>query len=161
MVVKGLIILQSNSYFSKELTTTFKGQEQMHKMLKNLNLTSILHLSFFSSHTVRLTVLALASNQWNQIFADNTQPYSSSCPLALPCLCLVSFSSYLADDGELRSVDVVTINPQREHCSQSHHAAHRCHVVQVRLRVLDVAVTDSHRDKKQTHSGNYYFCLKV
>lgn len=49
------------------------------------------------------------------------------------------FSRYLADDGELRSVDVVAVNPKREHRGQRHHAAHRRHVVQVRLRVLDVA----------------------
>lgn len=51
--------------------------------------------------------------------------------LALPSLC--RFLCYLADDGELRLLDVVTINPQREHSSECHHAAHRCHVVQVGL----------------------------
>lgn len=48
---------------------------------------------------------------------------------------------YLADDGELWSVDVVAVDPQRKHCSQRHHAAHRRHVVQVGLGVLDVAGT--------------------
>ena len=57
----------------------------------------------------------------------------------------------------------MAINAQREHRSQSHHAAHRRHVVQVRLRVLDVAaaVTDSQRgtewDKKQTLVITYLY----
>lgn len=60
--------------------------------------------------------------------------------------------SHLADDGELRPVDVVAVDPQREHGGQSHHAAHGRHVVQVRLRVLDVA--DSHkRTEKKKHQG--------
>lgn len=35
-------------------------------------------------------------------------------------------------------MDMKAINAQREDSSQSHHAAHRSHVVKVGLRVLDV-----------------------
>lgn len=45
---------------------------------------------------------------------------------------------YLADNRELLPVDMKAIDAQREDSSQSHHAAHCCHVVEVGLRVLNV-----------------------
>lgn len=67
------------------------------------------------------------------------------------------FSRYLADDGELRSVDVVAVNPKWEHRSQRHHAAHRRHVVQVRLRVLDVAGAVTGRQETHATSMIYHW----
>lgn len=46
--------------------------------------------------------------------------------------------TYLTDHRELSPVDMKAVDAQREDSSQSHHAAHCGHVVQVRLRVLDV-----------------------
>lgn len=79
-----------------------------------------------------------------------------SAPVFLLLLPPPRFSRYLADDGELRSVDMVAVNPEREHRSQRHHAAHSRHVVQVRLRVLDVAaaVTGFTRRRAQRQKTN-------
>lgn len=48
---------------------------------------------------------------------------------------------YLAHHGKLRATDVKPVDPQRKYGSQSHHAAHSRHVVQVRLWVLNVPGT--------------------
>lgn len=77
--------------------------------------------------------LVLTWKHWNQMFADSQSD---------------SFCCYLADDGELWSVDMVTIDSQWEHCSQRHHAAHCCHIVEIRLRVLDVTTAFTHRENK-------------
>lgn len=53
-------------------------------------------------------------------------------------------STYLANDRELRPVYVVAVDAEREDGRQRHHAAHRRHVVQVGLRVLDVAADKNH-----------------
>ena len=50
----------------------------------------------------------------------------------------LTFRLYLADNGELSPVDMKAVDAQREDSSQSHHAAHCGHVVQVGLRVLNV-----------------------
>lgn len=55
---------------------------------------------------------------------------------------------YLANDGELGPVDMVAVDAQGEDGSQSHHAAHGGHVVEVGLGVLDVSATRTGR--KQT-----------
>lgn len=63
-------------------------------------------------------------------------------------------SAYLANDRELRPVHMVAVDAEREDGSQRHHAAHRRHVVEVGLRVLDVAA-----DKTKT--GNTPFAAKL
>lgn len=42
---------------------------------------------------------------------------------------------------------VVAVDAEREDGSQRHHAAHRRHVVEVRLRVLDVAANKNNEAK--------------
>lgn len=48
------------------------------------------------------------------------------------------FRAYLADNGEMLPADMKSIHAQREDGRQSHHAAHCRHVVQVRLRILNI-----------------------
>lgn len=57
---------------------------------KNLSwIASILPLSSFSTRPViKMSCWVQTSSQWNQLFADNVQPSSPSCPLAVSSLCL-------------------------------------------------------------------------
>lgn len=66
-------------------------------------------------------------------------------------------SAYLANDGELRPVHVVAVDAEREDSSQRHHAAHRRHVVEVGLRVLDVAADP----RKQQETTQRLFTRKL
>lgn len=65
------------------------------------------------------------------------------------CVSLFCLSSaYLAYDGKLGPVHVVAVDAEREDCSQRHHATYRRHVVEVGLRVLDVAADKKKTEKK-------------
>lgn len=76
-------------------------------------------------------------------------PAFTSALFAVLCVLRLS-SAYLADDRELRPVHMVAVDAEREDGSQRHHAAHRRHVVEVGLGVLDVAAD-------QTKTGNTRF----
>lgn len=58
-------------------------------------------------------------------------------------------------------MDVVAVDAQREHGGQCHHAAHRRHVVQVRLGVLDVAARGGEWNKNKRQKSQRYKMIKL